>query len=71
MGENFPKPDIPPNFAGDFFPTIRRLKNMTFNIEDFTLKNVYNFLMTDGQNGRDRILSILTIMTSPRAHWPP
>ena len=25
MGENFPKPDIPPNFAGDFFPSIRRL----------------------------------------------
>ena len=47
MGENFPKPDIPPNFAGDFFPTIRRLKNSTIDIDDCTLKNVYNFLMTD------------------------
>ena len=25
LGENFPKPDIPPNFAGDFFPTIRKI----------------------------------------------
>ena len=47
MGENLPKPDIPPNFAGDFFPTIRRLKTSSINIEDCTLKNVYNFLMTD------------------------
>ena len=26
LEESLPKPDIPPNFAGDFFPTIRRMK---------------------------------------------
>ena len=26
LGENLQKPEIPPNFAGDFFPTIRRMR---------------------------------------------
>ena len=47
LGENFPRPEIPPNFAGDFFPTIRRLKDSSICIEDCSLKQVYNFLMKD------------------------
>ena len=47
MEENFQKPDIPPNFAGDFFPTIRRLKDSNVTVEDCSLKDIYNFLMTD------------------------
>ena len=47
LNENFPKPEIPPNFAGDFFPTIRRIKESPVIIEACTLKQVYDFLMND------------------------
>ena len=40
LGENFPKPDIPPNFAGDFFPTIRKLKASLISLEECNLKTV-------------------------------
>ena len=47
LGENFPKQEIPPNFSGDFFQTIRRIKDSPIDIEKCTLKQVYNFLMKD------------------------
>ena len=47
LGENLPKPDIPPNFAGDFFPSIRKLRETTNDIENSNLKSVYNFLMAE------------------------
>ena len=42
LGETFPKPDLPPNFAVDFFPTIRKLRETSTNIEECNLKFVYN-----------------------------
>ena len=53
LGERFPKPDIPPNFAGDFFPSIRRLKDSQINIEECDLKNVQKFLMKEILKERD------------------
>ena len=47
LGENLPKPDIPQNFAKDFFPTIRKLRENSNDIENSNLKSVYNFLMTE------------------------
>ena len=47
LGENLPKPDIPPNFAGDFFPIIRRLRESLTDIENSNLISIYNFLMTE------------------------
>ena len=34
LNEKLAKPEIPPNFAGDFFPTIRRIKESSLVIED-------------------------------------
>ena len=47
LSEKLAKPEIPPNFAGDFFPTIRRIKESSLIIEDCSLKNIYEFLMND------------------------
>ena len=81
LGENFKKPDIPPNFAGNFFPTIRRLKDSKTKIEDCNLKTVYNFLMNDllrvqtpndtaEDNGPDSPLVSLKCKTlSPSTDW--
>ena len=79
--ENFPKPDIPPNFSGDFFPTIRRLKKSSISLEECNLKKVYNFLMNDilreqipnNQNDDDQSDSPLTPLKyntlSPTTDW--
>ena len=53
LGENFQRPDIPPNFSGDFFPTIRRLKDSGLNMEECTLKQIYIFLMKDTLSEND------------------
>ena len=59
---------IPPYFMGDFFPTIRRLKDSVANIDKISLKGVYDHLMSD-------ILRVETQTEanadpSPRASWP-
>ena len=47
LEESLPKPDIPPNFAGDFFPTIRKMKSASISLENCDLKGLYKFLMAD------------------------
>ena len=47
LEETLPKPDIPPNFAGDFFPTIRKMKASSIPLENCNLKCVYNFLIAE------------------------
>ena len=42
-----PAPKILPNLAGDFFPTIRKLKAAKDNIDLSTIKSVYDFLIAD------------------------
>ena len=75
LGENFPKQEIPPNFSGDFFQTIRRIKDSPIDIEKCTLKQVYNFLMKDGLNvnkddSPDEPLTPIKCETNfPRTDW--
>ena len=45
--EQLNAPKIPPNFSGDFFPTIRKLASSSSQIELSTIKSVYNFLILD------------------------
>ena len=45
LNEQIPAPKIPNNFKGDFFPTIKNLKDAPKDIDRVTLKCVYNFLM--------------------------
>ena len=47
LDEHLNAPKIPPNFTGDFFPTIRKLASSSSKIELSTIKTVYNFLMLD------------------------
>ena len=44
LGESVPRPEIPPNFTGDFFPTIRKLRDSGLDMEDCSLKQVYGYL---------------------------
>ena len=45
--EPLPKPNIPPYFRGEFFPTLRRLQSASVNLKLCNVKTIYNFLMDD------------------------
>ena len=58
LDEKIPKPDIPPYFRGNFFPTIRRLNSLTLGIKHLTVKLIYWFLIED------------TTMTETKGYYP-
>ena len=47
LEENVLKPEIPPYFRGDFFPTIRRIKATPLNLSRITVKEIYRFLIEE------------------------
>ena len=47
LNEPIPAPKIPPNFSGDFFQLLRKRKAAKGNIDQSTLKSVYDFLIAD------------------------
>ena len=59
---------IPPYFMGGFFPIIHRIKNSVVNIEQISIKGVYDFLMSDTLRIETQILP--HVIPSPRADWP-
>ena len=47
QNESIPTPKIPPNLAGDFFPTICKLKAAKKNFALSTIKTIFDFLIAD------------------------
>ena len=47
LGENTTKPDIPPYFRGDFFPTIRRINATPLSLSKISVKEIYRFLIEE------------------------
>ena len=76
LDETIPKPDIPPYFRGNFFPTIRRLHSSILGIKNITVKMIYRFLieditMTETQDDSPRSLIPLRVeLASPDTDWP-
>ena len=69
-------PLIPPYFQGDFFPTLRKLRDEKGSLEYIGLRDIYNFLMTDVLrtvltcNQAERPLAPLRCeLANPAADW--
>ena len=75
MEENVQKPEIPPNFSGDFFPTIRKLKDSGLDMENCNLKQIYKYLMKDMLNVHDdnapeeRLIPLKCELENPETNW--
>ena len=75
-------PNIPPNFTGDFFPKIRQMYLTLGDIENLTIKQIYNFLMKDllntpSQTGTEQdnleidtpLIPLKCELSSPNIDW--
>ena len=51
--KNIDKPEIPPYFRGDFFPTLRRINRSPLGLKFVTLKQIYRFLIEEKTMGPD------------------
>ena len=43
LGEDIPKPDIPPYFKGEFFQVIRRINTTPLNLSKISIQEIYRF----------------------------
>jgi hypothetical protein len=75
LGESIPRPEIPPNFTGDFFPTMRKLRDSGLDMEDCSLKQVYGHLMKEFLNdnddnvSEDRLIPLKCEQEYPETNW--
>ena len=75
LEERIARPEIPPNFTGDFFPTLRKLKDSNIDIEDCSLKQVYGYLMkellnvNDDDLTEDRLVPLKCELEYPETNW--
>ena len=75
LEERITKPEIPPNFTGDFFPTLRKLKDSGLDMEDCSLKQVYGHLMkellnvNDDNLSEDRLVPLKCEQEYPETNW--
>ena len=73
--ENTPsKPDIPPYFRGDFFPTIQRINASPLNVAKIGLKEIYRFLveeftMEEDTAGIQTLHPLRVELTNPANQW--
>ena len=74
--EPLPKPEIPPYFRGDFFPTLRRLQLSTIILEQCGVKSIYNFLMEDllmsedqGDDGQRELIPLRVELNDTTVNW--
>ena len=68
------KQDTPPYFKGDFFPTIKRLKESHHDISCLTVKTIYKFLveeitMEDGEHEVPLLKPVKVEIASPDIQW--
>ena len=68
LDENVSTPKIPQYFMGDFFPNIRRMNDSDINLEQISLKGIYDYLMSDMLRTETQILP--NAVPSPRVDWP-
>ena len=75
LEERIARPEIPPNFTGDFFPTLRKLKDSGIDMEDCSLKQVYGHLMkellivNDDNLTEDRLVPLKCEQEYPETNW--
>ena len=77
LDEAILKPEIPPYFRGNFFPTIRRLHSSSLGIRYTTVKMIYRFLLEDllmaepeEEDGPRTLLPLRVELASPGTDWP-
>ena len=77
LDEPIMKPDIPPYFRGNFFPTLRRLNDSPLNIRVIKVRDIYRFLIEDvtmtapeQDDGPRTLLPLRVELASPDTDWP-
>ena len=71
LDEDIPKPDIPPYFRGEFFPTIRRLNATPPSLYKMSVNEIYRFLREElTMSDTSQVLTPLRIeLASPTVEW--
>ena len=74
LGEPLPRPPIPPYFMGDFFPTLRDLRESEGDLSLITFRQIYEFLMknilrTIDVEGSAPLIPLRCEQASPAAEW--
>ena len=66
---------IPPYFQGDFFPSLRKLRDEKGSLENIGFRDIYNFLMTDilrnvlPDQGERPLIPLRCELAQPAADW--
>ena len=74
LGESLPIPSIPPYFLGEFFPTLRSLRQSEGDLGLITFRKVYEFLMksvlrTNDADGNAPLTPLRCEQANPAADW--
>ena len=68
--ENEDDRSLPPYFKGDFFPTIKRIRNAGLNLEKVTLREIYSFLLEEVvQDDQAELLPFKVEIRYPLNNW--
>ena len=80
LGESLPKPNIPPNFSGTFFPILRKMQQNLGDLRQINLKGIYQYLMDDELCGEQEeqeadllprlLLPLRCELAMPTTDWP-
>ena len=74
LGESLPRPPIPPYFMGDFFPTLRSLRENEGDLSLITFRKIYEFLMksvlrSNDDQGNAPLIPLRCEQANPAVEW--
>ena len=78
LGEQIQAPQIPPNFQGNFFPTIRKLRSHLGELETVSMRSIYDFLIAkllreepdnDQDQSNRQLLPLKYELALPTTEW--
>ena len=74
LGESLPRPPIPPYFMGEFFPTLRSLRENEGDLSVITFRKIYEFLMksvlkANDDQGNALLIPLRCEQANPAAEW--